>query len=166
MVFGNASAWSTGLRDVHEEVMAAILRVWPRVTRHFSPTADEDSITDQLVLEIQRDVEGRQKWLIQRVHELFATDSKGKVITKPAIDIVIFFTLEQRLYLAYECKRLRVVLSSGFRHLADRYVDEGMMRFLVGKYAPGLLFGTMLGYVMDSNVDSAFQNVCDAICQR
>lgn len=166
MVFGNASAWSTGLRNVHEEVIDSILRVWPLVASRFTTDDKEDDITDRLVVEMRRDGIVRDKWRVEREYQLLPENEKGEIPEKPSIDMVVLFTLQQSVYLAYECKRLRVTFPSGFQHLADRYVEEGMMRFLVGKYAPGLLFGTMLGYVMDSNVDSAVQNVRDAIYQR
>lgn len=166
MVFGDASTWFVGLRDVHEEVVAVILHVWPHVASKFTAASKEDKITDRLVVEIRRHIDGRHKWLVQREHQLLPVDEKGEIKEKPRIDIAVFFTREQKVYIAYECKRLHVRFPSGFSDLADRYVNDGMMRFLSGKYAPGLLFGVVLGYVMDSNVLGALQNVRNAIHKR
>ena len=58
-----------------------------------------------------------------------------------------------------ECKRLHVTTDSGFKHLADKYVEEGMQRFVDGKYATNLPCGGMLGYVMDNRLDDAFTKV-------
>ena len=63
------------------------------------------------------------------------------------------------VFFAVECKRLRVTTGSGFKHLADKYVEDGMRRFVDGKYASNLPCGGMLGYVMDNRLDEAFAKV-------
>ena len=65
----------------------------------------------------------------------------------------------QTVFFVVECKRLQVTTDSGFKHLADKYVEEGMQRFVDGKYASKLPCGGMLGYVMDNRLDDAFTNV-------
>lgn len=72
----------------------------------------------------------------------------------------------QTVFFTVECKRLRVTTGSGFRHLADKYVDEGMQRFVDGKYASRLPCGGMLGYVMDNQLDDAFAKVQQEIEAR
>ena len=72
----------------------------------------------------------------------------------------------QRIFFTVECKRLHVRTASGFRHLADKYVEEGLQRFVDGKYSVGLPCGGMLGYVMDNRVPEAFGRVCDEISAR
>jgi|GEM_PF-1594014 len=67
--------------------------------------------------------------------------------------------LGQKLFFTLECKRLHVTTSSGFKHLADRYVLEGVQRFVDGQYSAGLPCGGMLGYVMDNAVAAAFKQV-------
>ncbi|MGZ4961834.1 MAG: hypothetical protein ACXWKG_00370 [Limisphaerales bacterium] len=69
----------------------------------------------------------------------------------------------QRVFFTVECKRLHVRTKSGFRHLADEYVKEGLQRFVDGKYSLGLPCAGMLGYVMDNRVNEAFVLVCDEI---
>jgi hypothetical protein len=72
----------------------------------------------------------------------------------------------QRVFFTVECKRLHVTTESGFRHLGDKYVDEGLQRFVDGKYSAGLPQGGMLGYVMDNRLPKAFAKVCDEIAAR
>jgi hypothetical protein len=72
----------------------------------------------------------------------------------------------QTIFLTVECKRLRVTTDSGFKHLADKYVDDGMQRFVDGQYASDLPCGGMLGYVMDNRLDDAFAKVQGEIDTR
>lgn len=72
----------------------------------------------------------------------------------------------QRIFFTVECKRLHVTTASGFRHLADKYVEEGLQRFVDGKYSAGLPCGGMLGYVIDNRVSEAFAKVCEEISVR
>lgn len=72
----------------------------------------------------------------------------------------------QHIFFTVECKRLHVRTDSGFRHLADKYVEEGLQRFVDGKYSAGLPCGGMFAYVMDNRVKEAFAKVCDEILAR
>jgi hypothetical protein len=65
----------------------------------------------------------------------------------------------QTIYFTLECKRLRVRTKSGFRHLADKYTDEGIQRFVDGRYSVGLPCGGMVGYVIDNELAKAFASV-------
>lgn len=65
----------------------------------------------------------------------------------------------QTIYFTLECKRLRVPTPSGIRHLADKYADEGIQRFVDGRYSAGLPCGGMVGYVLDNNTQEAFASV-------
>ena len=72
----------------------------------------------------------------------------------------------QTVFFVVECKRLRVTSNSGFKHLADKYVEGGMKRFVDGHYASSLPCGGMLGYVMDNRLDDAFAKVQEEIEAR
>ena len=69
----------------------------------------------------------------------------------------------QTIFFAVECKRLHVTTDSGFSCLADKYVDEGVRRFVDGKYSTGLPCGGMVGYVMDNQMDKALESVLKEI---
>ena len=62
----------------------------------------------------------------------------------PRIDIGIAWgaTIAEEVFLSIECKRL----ARGT--LAKRYVDQGMLRFITGHYAPDAAAGGMVGYVV------------------
>lgn len=83
------------------------------------------------------------------------------------IDLKFVHGHRETVYFALECKRLNVVFPSRKREsLASEYVQEGMMRFIGGKYARELDKGGMLGYVMDGDVPSAIRAVASAVKAR
>ena len=69
----------------------------------------------------------------------------------------------QTIFFTVECKRLRVATKTRISHLADKYADEGIKRFVDGRYSGGLPCGGMVGYVMDNEVSEAFTSVQSAI---
>jgi hypothetical protein len=69
----------------------------------------------------------------------------------------------QKVFFTIECKRLHVTRKSGFVHLADAYVKDGVQRFVNGQYSSGLPCGGMVGYVMDNRMQAAFSKVQDEI---
>lgn len=70
-------------------------------------------------------------------------------------------------YLTFECKRLNVKFSSGFRSLADRYVSLGMVRFFdFHEYGRKQSHGGMVGYVMDGQIDAAKAEVDKQVKKR
>lgn len=63
------------------------------------------------------------------------------------IDIILRFLHQfgdEEAYLAVECKRV----GHGESALNQRYVTQGVHRFVTGQYATGHHFGMMLGYVL------------------
>ena len=69
----------------------------------------------------------------------------------------------QTIFFTLECKRLRVKTTSGFKDLADKYVGEGVLRFVNGQYSAGLPCGGMIGYVMDNETSKAHLSVITEI---
>ncbi|MDY6953022.1 MAG: hypothetical protein SWE60_16050 [Thermodesulfobacteriota bacterium] len=80
------------------------------------------------------------------------------------IDFLVSCGLGAEVYFAIEAKRLRVRLTSGKLDAGnDDYVNEGMMRFITGQYAPLMNTGAMLGYVYDGNIQKARSGVAGYI---
>ena len=163
MIIGDPSAWLVKFQDIHEKVLHVIQDVWPDCARRFHADALENRITDQLALMMQRDPSSRGNWRIEPQHKLLDSDQKGDVVTKGFIDFTVIFDLNQENYIAYECKRLNVSFTSGFQTLADKYVNEGVMRYVAAQYAQNLPLGVMIGYVLDSNVPKAVTAVKNQI---
>lgn len=72
------------------------------------------------------------------------------------IDILVSCEFGSEVYFAIEAKRLRVRSTSGKMDAGnDDYVNDGMMRFVSGQYAPFMKTGAMLGYVYDGDTKKA-----------
>jgi hypothetical protein len=78
------------------------------------------------------------------------------------IDIILQFLHQfgdEEAYLAVECKRV----GSGETSLNQRYVTNGVDRFVTGQYASGHHWGMMLGYVLKLPVDDLVTAINDRI---
>jgi hypothetical protein len=64
------------------------------------------------------------------------------------IDIKIIYSFDEAEYFGMECKRI----TSKNSRLVKKYVDEGIMRFVTGKYSPGHDFAAMIGFVIDGKL--------------
>ena len=113
-----------------------------------------------------RDPRSRGNWIVSPQYKLLASDVKGDVVTKGYIDFAIFFDRNQENYIAYECKRLNVSFPSGSKSLSDKYVSEGLMRYVSAQYAQELPFGVMVGYVLDGNASKAIDAVKSQIKKK
>jgi hypothetical protein len=63
------------------------------------------------------------------------------------IDIKIIYSFNEAEYFGMECKRV----TSKNSRLAQKYVDDGVMRFVAGKYSPSHDWAAMVGFVIDGN---------------
>lgn len=90
----------------------------------------------------------------------------------------------QTIFFTVECKRLhvtrppsakamaeavgkrRILPDPTFDDLADKYVTQGIQRFVDELYSKGLPCGGMIGYVMDNDLDTAFRRVREEIKNR
>ena len=85
---------------------------------------------------------------------------------KGRIDIRFIHGYDESVYFAFECKRLNVPGNRGCKSLAREYVEEGMARFVTGKYAAGLEQGGMIGFVMDGDWAAATLKIDSAVRAR
>jgi hypothetical protein len=111
-----------------------------------------------------RNQKNRSKTPLSIFSESSELNAKGDMIGR--IDLRFSYGCREEVYFSLECKRLRVRFPSRFDTLAGKYVTEGMNRYFNGQYAVGLDKGGMLGYVMDSDVGAAIQDVKGAIEKR
>ena len=96
--------------------------------------------------------------------ESYVLDTEGEVLGR--LDIRFTQGLDTAVYLAVECKLLRVSSGGKLANLATEYVEKGMYRYFNGQYATGLNKGGMLGYVMDGEITEAQKHVTSAIEDR
>lgn len=67
-------------------------------------------------------------------------------------------------YFIFEAKRLYVTFSKGkLESLVPKYINDGMMRFISGRYAPQQESSAMLAYVYDKDVVDAQQEISKKI---
>ena len=98
--------------------------------------------------------------------EIVSVDS-DKNASAGKIDFIVSCGLGAEIYFAIEAKRLRVRSISGKMDAGnDDYVNDGMMRFVSGQYAPFMKTGAMLGYVYDRDIKKACSGVDGYIKSR
>ena len=138
--------------------MGLILDVWKQFSQRRQLQLEERiTAVFKDALATAYEAAGR-RWFVEL--EAPVTDpNSGKVLGKNDLRFSPAHHRGQTIFFAVECKRLHVTTDSGFKHLADKYVEEGMQRFVDGKYATNLPCGGMLGYVMDNRLDDAFTKV-------
>lgn len=120
---------------------------------------EENKITNQLrqkVIEEKNILnEGRGGELSLRIEGEVGTFHT----TEGRIDIKVIYDWDEKNYFGIECKRL----SGKYKGLDTKYVTEGLMRFITGKYSQGHQWGMMLGYVIDGTCEKAIQLVQERI---
>ena len=67
------------------------------------------------------------------------------------------------IYFCLEGKLLNVTKNARRRSLASEYVNQGMMRFISGKYAKAVHHGGMAGYIIDGDTSYAITRVSASI---
>ena len=91
--------------------------------------------------------------------EIVSVDSE-KGTPEGQIDFLVSCGLGAETYFAIEAKRPRVRSAKGKMDAGnDDYVNDGMMRFVTGQYAPFMVTGAMLGYVYDGDIKKACSGV-------
>jgi hypothetical protein len=145
--------------------MALILGVWMQFSRHRDVRLEPriTAVFRQALIEAY--VAAGRRWFIT-LEDPITDPTFGTELGRNDLRIYPLNHCGQTIFFVVECKRLRVTSDSGFKHLADEYVEEGMQRFVDGKYASKLPCGGMLGYVMDNRLDDAFAKVQEAIEAR
>ncbi len=167
MVFGELGGWAERFATLDERLLERIAALWPGCVKILSPQPLEDSITINLVALLHKDEVARQLcYWIEYQFEPFGLGTDGVRFSKGKIDMAAILNQDRDTYLAYECKRLNVIQSSGRQSLAAPYVTEGVMRFVTEQYAEGLTLGCMLGYVLDGDVAFARQQVGAALSRH
>lgn len=165
MTVGDTSCWDDFFQqNLIPAVLAHVIATWEQLPKP-GPSDLEDDISVKLFAALVK-AKDRNSHAFRIDYQVVGVDLDMAVVTGRK-DIVFIPTLQQEeIYLCLEAKRLNAVIS-GVRHsLADKYVREGMQRFVDGKYARFVRHGAMLAYVLDGNTDRAIQNVENNIRNR
>jgi hypothetical protein len=165
MTVGDPTDWDDFFQqNLIPAVLAHVVTTWEQMQKP-GPSDLEDVISDKLFSAL---VNAKRRsdfpFLIRREDLEFDTDLAKETGRK---DIVFFPSLQQEeIYLCLEAKRLNATKSGRRESLADKYVTEGMQRFVDGKYARCVRHGAMLAYVLDGKIDRAMKNVENNIRRR
>lgn len=123
------------------------------------PTDDEDTITDALRWEM--DAEKRRRDPSPQLRFERETQSDDLTGARPTglIDVYVVYSWHQKEYFAMECKKV----DDSRAEAARRYIESGIVRFVIGKYSPNHAYGAMVGYVTAGTVASAAAFVGDKL---
>lgn len=77
--------------------------------------------------------------------------------TDGRIDFKVMYSFDEDEYFGIECKRI----SSNNNKLVKKYVNEGLLRFIDGKYSLGHDWAAMLGFVVDGKSIECIKMVAD-----
>lgn len=164
MAFGGETAeWSDLFPDgLIPEVLKAILKCWDLVPRQL-PNEHEVPITRRLREELRKEKNCRRLPFTVWPESSETDPITGKEVGR--IDLRFLHGHREEVYLAFECKRLRIRGSGGGiqSNTSDYVGEDGMMRHLSGKYSSGLKDSGMIGYVMDGKVSEAKQAIRQAL---
>ena len=162
MVTGERPRWAAAMfRRRDEMFLSYVVRVWQRAVAQLQYDPPENAITKALVEQLEADGKARDFFYCDYQFVPIEWRSVGEMTEDQYIDLAMIVGNNRRAYLAYECKKLNVLHTDGTRRSqAGRYVgEEGMMRFVTEKYAKDLPVGCMLGYVMDEDLQWAYEKV-------
>lgn len=155
---GDASA--VFLEDLIATVLSVAVAAWPDAlaSGEISMGSSEPDIAGSLgkaMIAQKKRRTGLDKQF--RIEEEVGTRSSPAVVrTDGRIDIKIIYSFDEDEYFGMECKKLK----GGGKDLAEKYVTDGMMRFVSGKYGRGHPWGAMLGFVLDGDVDGSWKLIC------
>ena len=135
---GSVSGTSTVfLEDLIATVLSITVTAWPEAlaSGEINTGSCEPDIAGSLGKAMIAEKKRRAGLAEQlRIEEEVGTRSNDTVIrTDGRIDIKIIYSWDEDEYFGMECKKI----SSGDKEFAKKYVLDGMMRFVTGKYGRG-----------------------------
>jgi hypothetical protein len=162
-ISGSVDLWTdTFPEDLLHQLLDLVIKSWVTFPKPSSYDL-EVPITKSFVVHLRRN-QNRSTHLFRIDWESTVLNEKG--VQKGRIDIRFTHGYSPSEYFSCECKLLNKIDENGkWSSLAGEYIDEGMMRYIDGKYSGGDN-GGMIGYVMDGHTDKAVQSINNAIEQR
>jgi len=137
-------------------ILLSILQAGKNIRKR-TATDREDWITTRLHRRLIHEPSFRDGPLqIHLQPDIVSSDADPEINTPEGrLDLQVSCGRGYEVYFAIEAKRLRVSLPSGLFLGGWKYVNDGMMRFVTGQYAPFMQAGAMLGYVYDGETENA-----------
>ena len=124
--------------------------------RTVEPEMSEDEITEELFKEIvfvwsKSSIPKTVIPINQKIDKANAKD-RGR---PPTIDFCFRDRWVKEAFFGFECK----LLAEGDNRLCKEYIDNGLCRYLQGKYCAGGSAGSMIGYINSGSIIAVVQNV-------
>lgn len=136
-------------------ILRAVLKAG-RTLEKQTPTEWENSLTRRLHSRLIRIYPFRDGPLSIQLQPEIPSLHQDEELLSGQIDLLVPSNLGYQIYFAIEAKRLRYISPNGkFIPGNSNYVNDGMMRFISGQYAPLVQTGAMLGYVFDGHIAAA-----------
>jgi hypothetical protein len=92
--------------------------------------------------------------------------SQESIEPEGRIDIKVIYSFNEDEYFSMECKRVSSSTKGKDKDLAREYIENGILRFVEGVYSPNHDFGSMIGFVIDRNVQDCIDRVCKRLRER
>ena len=159
MTEGELLGWKAEYRRRDDLFLRFVMKVWWQVVARLPANALEDAITKTLVNRLDADTWARALFYCDYQFVPMERTRDGSLAEDRFIDIAMIMDNDRSRYLAYECKKLNVWREGVRRSQAGSYVNDGMIRFVTGKYAEGLPVACMIGYVMDGDLSFAYARI-------
>lgn len=132
----------------------AILRVICRAYKNLykigkiTSTSSETEITEELYIELQIEWKGANIPLIPIHEKSHGKKNEGRGKT-PTIDFCFRGRWNPNSYFGAECKLLNI----NDNKLYKKYIENGMYRYISGKYSEKCSTGMMIGYIVIGNTN-------------
>jgi hypothetical protein len=161
MTIGDSTDWDNFILNGGVGLVIALtLDAWKQITAP-APDEREDDTSVRLYSAMVKKQDRQAHQFLIRCQDVEVDTDLTKVTGRK--DIVFFPGHDGDLYFCLEAKRLNARVRGVMRSLADEYVNEGMQRFVTGKYSRQIHHAGMLGYVLDGDVVRAMASVLDNI---
>jgi hypothetical protein len=140
---------SVFMQDVVATVLDITVHAWPHLLASGRVCVEdhEDAITDRLRWELDAEKRRRSPEPQLRFERETQSDSPDEEHPTGLIDVYVIYSFEQSEYFAMECKKI----DDHRKTPAKKYVENGVCRFVAGKYSFGHACGAMVGYVTEGS---------------
>ena len=128
--------------------------------RELTSASQETDIAGRLAREMIAEKRKRRISHFRIEEEVGTRASLSSPKPEGRIDIKIIYSFAEEEYFGVECKRVSGSKSDG---LSKKYVENGVMRFVSGKYSPGHGWAAMIGFVVDGDPAGAVKLIAEAI---
>jgi len=160
LIKGNPAYWSEVFpQELIPQILTMVLSVWNDLPKR-SRRELEIRTTRRFLSALIHDKNTRKEVPVRISRECVEDDLRtGRQLGRIDLCFIPPNSCHEKVYFAFECKRLNVRYPGRTTSLASQYVKGGMIRFINSKYASILHKGGMIGYVLDGNTKSAIKGV-------